>query len=253
MKFKLFILNGLVISLGTLASCTKDTQNPTETPLPPVTCYNVKESKTYVFTNNVVTDSAIFRLTFDNQNRILSQWSLNDDLLLELNYSDSTVIQMNQRVKSTNKLSFFTHYILNKQGFATVKKVYASDSALSVITKMHYDKLGHRIKEYFFSGMDSTLIFNGTWQNECITQFYFPNYETQVVSTFTKYPDNRNLGFSKFLRDKSYYLVDTEVYTTRGAVRTYQYKYQFDSLNRPVVVTMYLDQVKVQEKYYTYY
>ena len=253
MKFNLLILSSLVLSLGTLASCSKDTQNPTETTLPPVTCYNVKESKTYIFTNNVITDSVIFRLTFDNQNRISSQWTVKEDIILELNYSDSTVIQMNQRVKSTNKLSFFNHFILNKQGYASMKKMYAPDSGGAGITKLHYDKFGHRIKEYLFSGTDSPLTYNGTWQNECVTQFYFPNYETQVVATYTKFPDNRNLGFWKFLGDKSYYLVDTEVYTTRGSVRTYQYKYQFDSLNRPVVVTMYLDQLKVQEKYYTYY
>jgi len=253
MNFNSVILSGVFISLGTLTSCKEDRKSPTEIILPPVTCYNVKESKTYIFTDNQITDSVIFRLTFDNQNRILSKLSVKEDIQLELNYSDSTVIQMNHRVKSTNKVGYFTHYILNSVGYARLSKLYAPDSSVAGTSIYVYDKAGHKNKEYFYSGIDSQLTYNGTWQNECVTQFFYPNYETQVVASYTNYPDNRNLGFWQFLRDKSYYLVDKEVYSTRGSVSTYQYVYQFDGLQRPIKVTIAKNGVKMQEKYYTYY
>ncbi len=253
MNFNSVILSGVFISLGTLTSCKEETKSPTETILPPITCFNVKESKTYIFTDNQITDSVIFRLTFDNQNRILSKLSVKEDIQLELNYSDSTVIQMNHRVKSTNKVGYFTHYVLNKDGFARQRKMYTVDSISTGSSIFVYDKAGHKNKEYYYSGTDSMLTYNGTWLNDCLTQFFYPNYEIQVQASYTKYPDNRNLGFWPFLRDKSYYLVEKEVYTTRGSVSTYQYAYQFDGLQRPTKVTIAKDGVKIQEKYYTYY
>ena len=243
-----------VILLGTLGSCGDDTKKPVEQkPLPTVTCYNVKESKTLMFDNGVLIDSALFKFTFDAQDRILSQWSIKDDLVLDFDYSDAKKITMNHRAKTTGRLVYYTHYILNQKGYARWKNMYASDSAFLNSISCLYNNEGYRTQEFYHAGKDSSLGYYGVWQNECITERAIPQYESQVVATYTKYPDNRNLGYSSFLRDKSYYLVDTEKYSTRGSSTTYNYTYQFDTLNRPTVVTMFQGSLKLQEKYYTYF
>ena len=238
----------------TIGSCVDDTKKPVEQkPLPAITCYNVKESKTLIYDNGLVTDSVLFKFTFDAQDRILSQWSIKDDLVLDFDYSDSKKITMNQRAKSTGRLVYFTHFILNQKGYASWKNMYANDSAFLNSISFVYNNEGYRTQEYYHVGKDSSIRYYGVWQNECITECAIPQYETQVVATYTKYPDNRNMGYWPFLRDKSYYLVDTEKYSTRGSSTTYRYTYQFDSLNRPTVITMYQDSKKLQEKYYTYF
>ncbi|MCX8482051.1 MAG: hypothetical protein ORN50_00610 [Crocinitomicaceae bacterium] len=243
-----------IFLIGILGSCGDDTKKPVEQkPLPAITCYNVKESKTLIYDNGVVTDSVLFKFTFDAQDRILSQWSIKDELVLDFDYSDSKKITMNQRAKSTGRLVYYTHYILNQKGYASWKNMYANDSAFLNSISFVYNNEGYRTQEYYHVGKDSSMRYYGVWQNECITEYAIPQYETQVVATYTKYPDNRNMGYWPFLRDKSYYLVDTEKYSTRGTSTTYRYTYQFDSLNRPVIVTMLQGSVKLQEKYYTYF
>ena len=243
-----------IFLFGTLCSCGDDTKKPVEQkPLPTVTCYNVKESKKLIYENGILTDSTLFKFTFDGQNRILSQWSLKDDLVLDFDYSDAKRITMNQSAKTSGKLIYYTHYLLNQKGSASWKNMYASDSAFLTSISYLYNKEGYRTQEHYHAGRDSSLGYYGVWQNECIAQFSIPQYETQVVATYTNYPDNRNMGYWQFLRDKSYYLVDTEKYSTRGSSTTYRYTYQFDSLNRPIIVTMLQGSVKLQEKYYTYF
>jgi hypothetical protein len=243
-----------VFLIGILGSCGDDTKKPVEQkPLPTVTCYNVKESKTLMYENGILTDSAVFKFTFDAQNRILSQWSIKDALVLDFDYTDPMKITMNQRAKTTGRLVYYTHFILNQQGYARWKNMYASDSAFLNSISCLYNNEGYRTQEFYHAGKDSSLRYYGVWQNECITEWAIPQYESQVVATYTKYPDNRNMGYWQFLRDKSYYLVDTEKYSTRGSSTIYRYTYQFDSLNRPIVVTMLQGSVKLQEKYYTYF
>jgi hypothetical protein len=240
--------------LGTFVSCRDNAKKPVEQgPLPTVTCYNVKESKTLIFDKGVLIDSALFKFTFDAQNRITSQWSIKDALVLDFDYSDAKKITMNQRAKTTGRLVYYTHYILNQKGYASWKNMYASDSAFLNSISYLYNNEGYRTQEFYHAGKDSSMSFNGVWQNECITDYAIPQYETQVNATYTKYPDNRNMGYWPFLRDKSYYLVDTEKYSTRGSSTSYNYTYQFDSMNRPILVTMYQGTVKLQEKYYTYF
>lgn len=254
MKNNLIYLFLCIFLLGTIGSCRDHTKKPLEQgPLPAVTCYNVKESKTLIFDKGILTDSALFKFTFDAQNRILSQWSIKDDLVLDFDYSDLKKITMNQRAKTTGKLIYYTHYLLNQKGYASWKNMYASDSAFLTSISYLYNNEGYRTQEYYHAGKDSSIGFNGVWQNECITDYAIPQYETQVKATYTQYPDNRNMGYWPFLRDKSYYLVDTEKYSTRGSSTTYNYTYQFDSLNRPTVITMLQGSVKLQEKYYTYF
>jgi hypothetical protein len=254
MKNNLLNLFFSVFLLGTLGSCGDDTKKPVEQgPLPNVTCYNVKESKTLIFDKGVLVDSALFKFTFDAQNRITSQWSIKDALVLDFDYSDAKKITMNHRAKTTGRLVYYTHYILNPKGFARWKNMYASDSAFVYSLSYVYNNDGYRTQEYYHTGKDSSIGYYGVWQNECISEYTIPQYESQIVATYTKYPDNRNMGYWQFLRDKSYYLVDTEKYTTRGSSTTYRYTYQFDSLNRPVMVTMLQGSVKLQEKYYTYF
>lgn len=249
--FNLFLGIFLIVILD---SCGDDTQNPVEQmPLPATTCYNVKESKTIIYENGVVTDSVLFKFTFDAQNRILSQWSVKDDLVLDFDYSDPKKITMNQRSKSTGKLLYFTHYLLNYNGYASLRNMYSIDSALLTSISYLYNKQGYRTQEFYHAGKDSSPNYTGVWQNECVTEYAIPQYETQVVATYTKYPDNRNMGYWPFLRDKSYYLVDTEKYLSRGSANVYKYSYQFDSLNRPIIITILQDSKKIQEKYYTYF
>ena len=253
MPFLSIVFLGVILS-GTLGSCGDDTKKPVEQkPLPTVTCYNVKESKTLIFDKGVLVDSALFKFTFDTQNRILSQWSIKDDLVLDFDYNDAKKITMNHRAKTTGRLVYYTNYILNQKGYVRWKNMYASDSAFLNSISCLYNNEGYRTQEFYHAGKDSSLGYYGVWQNECITDYAIPQYESQVKATYTKYPDNRNLGYSSFLRDKSYYLVDTEKYSTRGSSTTYNYTYQFDTLNRPTVVTMFQGSLKLQEKYYTYF
>ena len=254
MKNNLLNLFLSIVLLGSIPSCGDDTKKPVEQgPLPTVTCYNVKESKTLIFDKGVLVDSALFKFTFDTQNRILSQWSIKDDCVLDFDYNDAKKITMNHRAKTTGRLVYYKHYILNQKGYARWKNMYASDSAFLNSISCLYNNEGYRTQEFYHAGKDSSLGYYGVWQNECITDYAIPQYESQVKATYTKYPDNRNLGYSSFLRDKSYYLVDTEKYSTRGSSTTYRYTYQFDSMNRPVIVTMFQGSLKLQEKYYTYF
>ena len=253
MNIKLLVFSFCLSTLGMFFSCKEHSSDPSSKPLPKVQCYNVKESKTLIFDNGALTDSAIFRFTWDSQNRIVSQQSVMDSLILEFDYTNSTKIVMNQSSTTTKKLDFVTHYLLNKLGYASWKNMYSTDGTLLNSLSYVYNIDGYRTHEYYHSGNDSSIGFNGIWQNECNTQFSIPQSETSVTAKYTTYPDNRNLGFAAFLRNKSYYLVDSEIYTSRGSSTTYSYTYKFDSLNRPLVVTVYRGSAKTEEKYYTYY
>jgi len=256
MKNNLIYLFLCIFLFGTIGSCSKDNKTDEENPLPlpTITCYNVKELKTLLFDEyGVCQDTGIEEITFDAQNRILTD-CYNDGWIDDFDYSDPNLIRMNQRSRGTNRLCYYHNYILNNNGSASWWNIYdSSDNKLVNSQSFLYNKTG-QIAQVF---EDSKLIRNYVWENECIMQFEFneqrmgsPFKGPFNIASYTKYPDNRNMGKAPFLRDKSYYLVDTEKYNTSY---TRSYKYLFDSLNRPILITIYQDSLKFIEEYYTYY
>lgn len=221
--------------------------------LPPLHLFPVKQSKTYVFSNDKITDSAIFNMTFDSEGRLISRYSVLDDAVLDLDYSNASNFVMKQRTKSTGLISFITNYRINSKGQAIYK--FLCDSSNNVLNKstLTYNSKGNYIQEFAVGVKDSILIHSATWLNECVVNVSLPNSETNIESKYTQYPDLRNMGFWQFLRNTSYYLVDTQKYITRGSTDVYKYSYEFDSLRRPIKVYVYLNSVKLYEKYYTYY
>ena len=94
--FWIFLLSGGFL----ITSCEEKKNNPVT--YTPVTLYPVKESKTYIYEGGKIVDSMIFRLTFDNQDRLVSQLSVKEDLLLELDYSQIGKVVISQKKHSTN-------------------------------------------------------------------------------------------------------------------------------------------------------
>ncbi len=243
----IFLLAG-----GALISSCKEKKNDPIT-YPPVTLYPVKESKTYIFENGNVVDSMIFRLTFDNQDRLLSQWSVKENLIVEIDYSQPSKVIMYQKVKSEDTVNFKFEYLLNSVGAASIKNTFGAHGTKLQTHSYVYNSEGHKMKEYMRAAADSSLVYYGTWEGVNLTHYEYPSSEFLVDIKYTDIPDNRNLGFFHFQKDRSYHLIQKEIVKTRGSIKTNEYSYQFDSKNRPVEVITTQNGVKLFEKHYQYW
>lgn len=252
MQFRLRYLWLLLwtISLG-LVSCKKE--KPTNNTYPPVTLYPVKESKSYLFVNNQIVDSVIFKLSFDQQDRLISQWSLKENLVLELDYSNAGMVKMLQKNKSTDSINFLFEYRLNYQGYTANRNTFGINGVLLQSNSYLYNSEGHKIKEYLKSSNDSSLIFSGIWDGPNLIHYEYPSNEHLVEVKYTQIADLRNLGFYHFTGDRSYYLIQEENVKSRGVNSLYEYTYVFDSSKRPKEVIVTRNGEKYLEKHYQYW
>ncbi len=248
MKYFGHLLCAIILSI---ISCKEE--SPAITKYPKVNLYAVKESKSYLFENNQIIDSVIFKLSFDQQERLISQWSLKENLVLELDYSTVGKVKMLQKSKSTDSVNFVFEYLLNSQGYAQKRNTYGINGILLQSNSYLYNSEGQKIREYIKSSADSSLIFSGIWDGPNLVHFEYPTNEHIVSVKYTQIADLRNLGFYPFTKDRSYYLIQEENVKSRGVNSLYQYNYIFDSLKRPVEVIVNRDGEKYLEKHYQYW
>jgi len=239
-----------VIILG-IVSCEKEKSNGPS--YPQVDLYAVKESKSYLFENNQIVDSVIFKLTFDQQKRLISQWSLKENLILELDYSTSGLVKMFQKSKSNDSINYVFEYLLNNQGYTYKRNTFGVNGVMLQCNSYVYNSEGHKIKEYLKSSNDSSLIYAGIWEGPNLIQYENPSNEHIVAVKYTQIADKRNLGFYPFTGDRAYYLIQEETVKSRGVNSLYRYNYQFDSMQRPKVVIITRNGEKYLEKYYQYW
>ena len=245
--FWIFLLVGGVL----ISSCKKKKNDPIT--YPPVTLYPVKESKTYIFENGNVVDSMIFRLTFDIQDRLISQWSVKEDLILEFDYSQTGKVNVIQRQKSSNIAKYMNQYLLNASGSVNLRTLININGDVLQTYSFFYNSEGYKIKEYVRVLADSSLNYFGSWEGPNLIHYEYPSGESIVDVVYTSIPDNRNLGFFQFQKDRSYHLIQKEIVKTRGSIKTNDYSYQFDSKNRPILVITTQNGVKIFEKHYQYW
>lgn len=228
-------------------------KEPSPITYPPVTLYPVKESKTYIYEGGKIVDSMIFKLTFDNQDRLVSQLSVKEDLLLELDYSQTGKVVISQKKHSTNALNYDMVHILNNVGAVTARYILDSNRVMLQSNSYVYNSEGHKIKDYARTITDSSLIYYANWDGVNVKHYEYPGSELIVDVSYTNIADNRNLGFFQFQKDRSYHLIQKEVVKTRGSINTNEYSYQFDSKNRPILVITTQNGVKIFEKHYQYW
>ena len=228
-------------------------KEPSPITYPQVTLYPVKESKTYIYEGGKIVDSMIFKLTFDNQDRLVSQLSVKEDLLLELDYSQIGKVVISQKKHSTNALNYDMVHILNNVGAVTARYILDSNRVMLQSNSYVYNSEGHKIKDYARTITDSSLIYYANWDGVNVKHYEYPGSELIVDVSYTNIADNRNLGFFQFQKDRSYHLIQKEVVKTRGSINTNEYSYQFDSKNRPILVITTQNGVKIFEKHYQYW
>lgn len=228
-------------------------KEPSPVTYPPVTLYPVKESKTYIYEGGKIVDSMIFKLTFDNQDRLVSQLSVKEDLLLELDYSQTGKVVISQKKHSTNALNYDMVHILNNVGAVTARYILDSNRVMLQSNSYVYNSEGHKIKDYARTITDSSLIYYANWDGVNVKHYEYPGSELIVDVSYTNIADNRNLGFFQFQKDRSYHLIQKEVVKTRGSINTNEYSYQFDSKSRPILVITTQNGVKIFEKHYQYW
>lgn len=228
-------------------------KEPSPVTYPQVTLYPVKESKTYIYEGGKIVDSMIFKLTFDNQDRLVSQLSIKEDLLLELDYSQTGKVVISQKKHSTNALNYDMVHILNNVGAVTARYILDSNRVMLQSNSYVYNSEGHKIKDYARTITDSSLIYYANWDGVNVKHYEYPGSELIVDVSYTNIADNRNLGFFQFQKDRSYHLIQKEVVKTRGSINTNEYSYQFDSKNRPILVITTQNGVKIFEKHYQYW
>jgi hypothetical protein len=228
-------------------------KEPSPVTYPQVTLYPVKESKTYIYEGGKIVDSMIFKLTFDNQDRLVSQLSIKEDLLLELDYSQTGKVVISQKKHSTNALNYNMVHILNNVGAVTARYILDSNRVMLQSNSYVYNSEGHKIKDYARTITDSSLIYYANWDGVNVKHYEYPGSELIVDVSYTNIADNRNLGFFQFQKDRSYHLIQKEVVKTRGSINTNEYSYQFDSKNRPILVITTQNGVKIFEKHYQYW
>jgi hypothetical protein len=250
--FNWFLVSIVVCSLF-FASCKDKDPGPGPLTYPPVTLYPVKESKTYIYEGEKIMDSMIFRLTFDIQDRLISQWSVKEDLILEFDYSQTGKVIVLQKKQSTNTLNYTMEYILNNFGAARVRNIFGSNGVLLQSNSYVYNSEGQKIKDYARTKTDSSLNYYSNWDGLNVKHYEYPANELIVDIAYTNIADNRNLGFFHFQKDRSYHLIQKEVVKTRGSVNSNEYSYQFDSKNRPILVITTQNGVKIFEKHYQYW
>ena len=228
-------------------------KEPSPITYPQVTLYPVKESKTYIYEGGKIVDSMIFKLTFDNQDRLVSQLSVKEDLLLELDYSQTGKVVISQKKHSTNALNYDMVHILNNVGAVTARYILDSNRVMLQSNSYVYNSEGHKIKDYARTITDSSLIYYANWDGVNVKHYEYPGSELIVDVSYTNIADNRNLGFFQFQKDRSYHLIQKEVVKTRGSINTNEYSYQFDSKSRPILVITTQNGVKIFEKHYQYW
>ena len=228
-------------------------KEPSPVTYPQVTLYPVKESKTYIYEGGKIVDSMIFKLTFDNQDRLVSQLSIKEDLLLELDYSQTGKVVISQKKHSTNALNYDMVHILNNVGAVTARYILDSNRVMLQSNSYVYNSEGHKIKDYARTITDSSLIYFANWDGVNVKHYEYPGSELIVDVSYTNIADNRNLGFFQFQKDRSYHLIQKEVVKTRGSINTNEYSYQFDSKSRPILVITTQNGVKIFEKHYQYW
>jgi hypothetical protein len=195
----------------------------------------------------------IFKLTFDNQDRLVSQLSVKEDLLLELDYSQTGKVVISQKKHSTNALNYDMVHILNNVGAVTARYILDSNRVMLQSNSYVYNSEGHKIKDYARTITDSSLIYYANWDGVNVKHYEYPGSELIVDVSYTNIADNRNLGFFQFQKDRSYHLIQKEVVKTRGSINTNEYSYQFDSKSRPILVITTQNGVKIFEKHYQYW
>lgn len=232
-------------------ACKEKEPNPVT--YPPVTLYPVKESKTYIYEGGKVVDSMIFKLTFDNQDRLVSQLSVKEDLMLELDYSQTGKVLISQKKHSTNTLNYSMEYILNNVGAVRVRNILDTSGVMLQSNSYGYNSEGQKIKDYARTKTDSSLNYFANWDGMNLKHYEYPGSEAIFDVAYTNIADNRNLGFFQFQKDRSYHLIQKEVVKTRGSINTNEYSYQLDSKNRPILVITTQNGVKIFEKHYQYW
>ena len=211
--FLFLILAGFVL----LPACKEKKNDPVT--YPPVTLYPVKESKTYIFANGSIVDSMIFKLTFDNHDRLLSQWSVKEDIILDFDYSLTGKINVIQSQKSSNIATYMTEYLLNASGSVNYRNLINRNGDFLQSSSYIYNSEGHKIKEYAHTAKDSSLIYYGSWNGPNLMHYEYPSGETIVDVVYTNIPDNRNLGFFQFQKNRSYHLIQKEIVKSRSGLQ----------------------------------
>ena len=146
-----------------------------------------------------------------------------------------------------------TEYLLNASGSVNYRNLINRNGDYLQSSSYIYNSEGHKIKEYAHTAKDSSLIYYGSWNGPNLMHYEYPSGETIVDVVYTNIPDNRNLGFFQFQKNRSYHLIQKEIVKSRGSVQTNEYTYQFDSENRPAVIVITQDGMKLYEKHYQYW